>query len=151
MAIIYNRRTHRTGHATGQMTVEFVVMFPAALVIALVAVNACLFFSDCAAFDRSFRSAVCTQAVSAASGQDSAASAAIIASGLQEQFDATYEACEVSARGSDSGLVEFSATLKFYPTLFGMGQLKGLFGVQFPPLSHTSRLSVDVYKPGVIL
>ena len=38
----------------GQMTVEFVVAFPAMLAIAFVAVNAILFFSDCAAFDRGY-------------------------------------------------------------------------------------------------
>ena len=35
----------------GQMTVEFVVAFPVLIAVAVVAVNACLFFSECAAFD----------------------------------------------------------------------------------------------------
>lgn len=48
----------------GQMTIEFVVAFPAALIIGLIVINALLFFSECASFDRSFRSLVCTYAPS---------------------------------------------------------------------------------------
>ena len=36
----------------GQMTIEFVVAFPAMIAVAFVAINAVLFFSDCASFDR---------------------------------------------------------------------------------------------------
>lgn len=51
---------------SGQMTVEFVVAFPAMMAIALIAVNAVLFFSDCASFDRLFRNSVCAYAASPA-------------------------------------------------------------------------------------
>ena len=47
---------------SGQMTIEFVVAFPAMIAVAFVAINAVLFFSDCASFDRVFRNAVCTYA-----------------------------------------------------------------------------------------
>ena len=43
---------------SGQMTIEFVVAFPAMIAVAFVAINAVLFFSDCASFDRVFRNAV---------------------------------------------------------------------------------------------
>ena len=36
----------------GQMTIEFVIAFPAMIAVAFVAINAVLFFSDCASFDR---------------------------------------------------------------------------------------------------
>lgn len=42
----------------GQMTVELAVVFPALLAVAVIAVNALLFFSECAAFDRVAREAV---------------------------------------------------------------------------------------------
>lgn len=36
----------------GQMTVELAVMIPVLVAIAVIAMNAMLFFSECAAFDR---------------------------------------------------------------------------------------------------
>lgn len=42
----------------GQMTVEFAVALPVVVVIAVIAVNALAFFSDCAAFDNLFRDAM---------------------------------------------------------------------------------------------
>lgn len=51
---------------SGQMTIEFVVAFPAMIAVAFVAINAVLFFSDCASFDRVFRNAACTYAASPA-------------------------------------------------------------------------------------
>lgn len=142
---------NRSKRHPGQMTVEFVVMFPVAIALSLIAVNATLFFSDCAAFDRVFRSSVCTWAVSPAYGQDTSASCAKITSLLDAQFNAEYLDIEVNSTGSQNELVTFTGTLHFHPTLFGKGALRGAFGITFPDLVHTSSLSVDVYKPGVLL
>ena len=62
----------------GQMTIEFVVAFPAALIIGLIVINALLFFSECASFDRSFRSLVCTYAPSPSYEQEIGQTCALI-------------------------------------------------------------------------
>lgn len=136
---------------SGQMTIEFVIAFPAALIIGLIAVNAVLFFSECAAFDRSFRSLVCTYAASPAYEQGTDQSCASISESLQSEFSADHIEVEVNSRGVSGELVVFEGTLKFSPTLFGKGSLSGVFGVSFPPLSHSESLTVDVYKAGVFL
>lgn len=64
----------------GQMTIEFVVAFPAMIAVAFVAINAVLFFSDCASFDRVFRNAVCTYAASPAYEQGTGESCGLIQS-----------------------------------------------------------------------
>ncbi len=134
----------------GQMTVEFVVLFPAMLLVALTAVNAVLFLSDCAAFDRVFRNAVCTYAASPAYGQGPDQSSALVQAALEEQFAADNLGVQVSSSGTEGGIVSFSGRLSFEPTLFGKGRLEGAFGVSFPALSHESKLSVSAYKPGVV-
>ena len=136
---------------SGQMTIEFVITFPVALVIALVAVNAVLFFSECAAFDRSFRSLVCVYAPSPAYEQGIEQSCAKVSEALGNEFNSENLEIEVSSSGSSGELVEFRGTLKFLPTLFGSGSLSGVFGVSFPPLTHQEVIVVDVYKPGVFL
>lgn len=135
----------------GQMTVEFVVMFPVALVIALVAVNAILFFSECAVFDRVFKTSVTSLAVSPAYGQSIDQSCSEIQHALEETAASDYVDVSVSSSGVQGGLVVFQAELSFSPTLFGSGALTGVFGVSFPALLHTSQMTVEVYKPGVIL
>ena len=54
----------------GQMTVELAVALPVLLAVAAIAVNALLFFSECAAFDVASRDAVRIHAASPAYGQD---------------------------------------------------------------------------------
>ena len=56
------------GGSRGQMTVEFMVAFPCMIIVALIATNALLFFSECASFDRAFRQSVCTYAASPGHG-----------------------------------------------------------------------------------
>ena len=70
----------------GQMTIEFVVAFPAMIAVAFVAINAVLFFSDCASFDRVFRNAVCTYAASPAYEQGTGESCELIQSQLEESL-----------------------------------------------------------------
>ena len=136
---------------SGQMTIEFVIAFPAALVIALIAINAVLFFSECAAFDRSFRSAVCTFAASPAYEQDVGQSCALISEELSAQHTADNIQIEVTSSGASGGMVTFRGVLHFQPTLFGGRSLSGVFGVSFPSLQHQEEIAVDVYKPGIFL
>ena len=70
----------------GQMTIEFVVAFPAALIIGLIVINALLFFSECASFDRSFRSLVCTYAPSPSYEQEIGQTCALISESLKNEF-----------------------------------------------------------------
>ncbi|MFR7747263.1 MAG: hypothetical protein ACLU06_07565 [Eggerthellaceae bacterium] len=137
--------------SSGQMTVEFVIAFPVALIIALACVNAVLFFSECASFDRLFRQMVCIYAASPAYEQDTDNTCSLIGAALEDEINAEHIQCSVTSNGADGRIVSFAGTLKFQPTLFGMGPLTGAFGVSFPPLSHTAELSVDMYKSGVVL
>lgn len=135
----------------GQMTVELAVAFPVLLIVAVIAVNALLFFSECAAFDNAFRDAVRVHAASPAYGQDVEQSRAQVASALAESFDRPYLSSSVAVEGASGGHATFSSTLRFSPTLFGMGLKSSVFGVALPSLAHTVSFTVDCYKPGVLL
>lgn len=135
----------------GQMTVELAVAFPVLIVVAVVAVNALLFFSECAAFDNAFREAVRVHATSPAYGQGLEQGRAQVAGALAEAFDQPFEDVSVSVEGAAGGHATFSGVLELFPTLFGLGLKSTVFGVSLPPLSHTVVLTVDCYKPGVLL
>lgn len=135
----------------GQLTVEFVVIFPVALLVALVAVNVTLFFSECAAFDRVFNTSVTTLAVSPGYGHSLAQSCSDIQNVLQDGVESDFTEIEVTSSGVQGGLVTFQAELIFSPTLFGAGTLTGVWGVSFPKLVHKAQMTVEVYKPGVVL
>lgn len=136
---------------SGQMTVELAVVFPILIIIAVIAVNVLLFFSECAMFDNVFRDAVRVHAASPAYGQDIEQGRALVASALSEGFDQPYESIRVAVEGANGGHVRFSATLEFFPTLFGLGLKTSVLGVALPPLSHSTDFVVDCYKPGVFL
>lgn len=135
----------------GQATVELAVALPVVIIVAVIAVNAMLFFSECAAFDRIARDAVRSQATSPAYGQDVEQSAALIEASIGESFDEPYLASRVVASNGGAGHTTFTATLEFSPTLFGMGLKSQVFGVRLPHLEHSVSLTVDTYKPGVLL
>lgn len=136
---------------SGQMTVEFVVAFPAMIAVALVAVNAILFFSECAAFDCAFRSAVCTYAASPAYEQGVSQSCVLVESAVRESIQSENTELSVSSSGAEGGMVTFSGELRFAPTLFGKGKLTGAFGVSFPSLTHEEKIAVSAYKPGLVM
>lgn len=136
--------------SSGQMTVEFVVAFPVMLIIAVIAVNAVLFLSECAAFDRLARQAICTYAAAPSSGQDGGA-AAIIQADLKQQFDREYLDVAVTSQGHAPGYVRYTATLSFTPTLVGRSFSGSVFGVRVTPLRHSTQLTLDPYKPGAIV
>lgn len=135
----------------GQMTVEFMAAVPVLLVVAVIAVNALTFFGDCASFDNLFRDAVRTQAASPAYGQDVAQSASLVETTLKGSFDRSNLKVQVGVEGVSGGLSSFTGTLEYWPTLFGMGLRQEVWGVQLPSLKHSVRLSIDCYKPGVLL
>ena len=135
----------------GQMTVELAVMLPIIIIIAVIATNAVLFFSDCAAFDRVSREAVRVYAASPAYGQAQSQSVALVRESIEAVLDQPYLETEVSAEAQTGGCVRYSMTLEFSPTLFGMGLRSEVLGVSLPKLSHTATYVVDTYKSGVIV
>lgn len=141
----------RAADSSGQATVELALALPVAIAIALIAVNALLFFSECAAFDRAFRGAVRVHATSPAYGQDVGESCALIDQTLEAAFPADYLETEVSSSGGGVGHVTFTGTISFSPTLFGRGPVESVFGVSLPRLSHSVSMTVDQYKPGVVV
>ena len=144
--------TARRRGESGQMTVELAVTFPILLVVALIAMNALLFFSDCAAFDNEFREAVRVNATSPAYGQSTEDSAELVEEALAESFDRENLSVSVSAGDATGDYVTFSGTLEFEPTLFGRGLASNIFGVpiRWKALSHTVEFTVDVYNSSVL-
>ena len=135
--------------SSGQAIVEMAVMLPAAIAIAVIVVNALLFFSDCAAFDRAFRNAVRVYATSPAYGQDAAESCALIEQAVAATLDSDRLQAEVGVAGA--GASHLTGTLSASPSLFGRGAIGEVFGVSLPRLVHRVDMTVDQYKPGVIV
>ncbi|MEG0323911.1 MAG: hypothetical protein RR547_01545 [Raoultibacter sp.] len=135
----------------GQMTVEFAVAFPVMLIVAVVAVNVLLFFGECASFDRIARDSVRVHAASPAYGQTTEQTVALVRQAVEESLAADNETATVSVAGQSPGLTTFTATLRFSPTLFGLGLKSSVFGVELPCLEHSVSMTVDAYKPGVII
>lgn len=133
------------------MTVELGVAFPALLVVALIVTNAMLFFSECAAFDREACDAIRVYATAPAYGSGQLQSCAQIEQALAREFDRPYLNVGVSCEGAEFDFVRYRATLRFSPTLFGMGMRSSVFGAVLPELVHETSLVVDAYKPGVFL
>lgn len=134
----------------GQMTVELVVALPALIIVAVIAVNVLTFLVDCAEFDRVAHSAVRIHAVSPAGGQGPAQSCANVQGEIESALDARNLSVSVSHSSIGADLDEYRATLRYSPTLFGMGMRSSVFGVAMPELVHETTYVVDAYKPGVI-
>ena len=141
----------RKGGERGQMTVELAVAFPVLVIVAVIAVNALTFFSECAAFDNVLRDAVRVHATSPASGQGVEQSVALVQGAMASAFDAPNEGVRVSVEGVAGGHTRFTGTLEYAPTLFGLGLRSTVFGIPLPPLTHAVSIAVDCYKPGVLL
>lgn len=135
----------------GQMTVEMAVAMPVLIAVALLAVNALMYLGDCAAFDREARQAVCVYAAAPPYGQTTLGSAGDIEDELRSSFSADNQEVHVVGEYCSGGYVRFDATLTFRPTLFGRSFSGQVFGVSLPSVSHTATLTVDPYRPGVVL
>ncbi|MFR1637832.1 MAG: hypothetical protein ACLSVD_00875 [Eggerthellaceae bacterium] len=84
----------------GQMTVELAAAFPVLIIVAVIAVNALAFFSECAAFDNVFRDAVRVHTASPAAGEGIEQSSALVQTALSAAFDAENRGgARVSAEG----------------------------------------------------
>ena len=140
----------RVASPSGQMTIELAVALPVLIVVAVVAVNAMTFFSDCAVFDRVAHEAVRVHAASPAYGQDVGQTCALVEQTIESQLDASNLSVSVAHGVIDADFDEYTATLEFAPTLFGMGLRSEVFGVSLPRLKHVTRYVVDSYRSGVI-
>ena len=133
------------------MTIEAMVALPALIAVAVIAVNALLFFDACASFDRQFRLAVTTFATSPAHGEGQGAAMGRVEQSLEQAIDEEYLDTEVSVSGHSPGWITYTGELRFTPTLFGHGFSGSAFGVSLPPIVHRAELTIDPYKPGAIV
>lgn len=140
-----------SGKMIAQMAVELVACIPAMIAIAVIATNALLFFSECAAYDNAFRESVRVHASSPAYGQDLSAVLDCVDTQLAQQFTGEYKESSVAVRGTHAGHVTFTGTLTLRPTLFGMGLRSRVLGINLPDATHSVSLTIDSYKPGVVL
>ena len=145
------RALARARDRSGQMTVEFAVAFPVLIVVAAIAANVLLFLADCAEFDRVAREAVRVHAAVPAFEQTAEDGVALVEAAIAETLDPDRLAVSVALEGTAQGHSRYTATLRFTPTLFGLGLRQTLFGAGVPSLSHSVSLAVDPYKPGVLL
>ena len=70
---------------------------------------------------------------------------------LEGSFERDNLSIDVTAEGAAAGHTRFTATVRFAPTLFGLGLKSSVFGIALPVLEHSVSLTVDTYKPGVLL
>ena len=131
------------------MTIELMAVIPVAVAIAVIAVNALVFFGDCASFDRIARNAIRVYATSPTYGMQAGQSQASVANAIREELTSAFEVVDVSHEDVGGGLTRYVATLDYAPTLFGMGMRDSALGVQLPHLKHSTSLVVDTYKAGV--
>ena len=136
---------------SGQMTIEVATALPVLIVVAVIAVNVMTFFSECAAFDRVAHETVRTYATAPAYGQGVGQSCALIEQAINSQLDDDNLEVTVSHGVTGADFDEYTATLEYYPTLFGLGLRSAVFGVSLPHLTHTTSYVVDSYKAGVII
>ena len=133
------------------MTLEVAIAMPVLIAVAVMAVNAMTFFSECAVFDRVAHEAVRVHAASPAYGQGVDQSCALIEQAIESQVAADNLDVSVSHGMTGLDFDEYTATLEFYPTLFGRGLRSEVFGVSLPHMTHHTRYVVDSYRPGVIV
>lgn len=135
----------------GQMTVEFVIAFPVMLSVAAIAINVVLFLSECAAFDRLAPEAVRVHASARAYGEDAAQARVAIQEELTQRFSRDYLSFDVESYDEFGGLQTYVLTLEFEPTLFGINLKSKIFGVELPRITHQSIMTINPYRPGVLL
>ena len=136
---------------SGQMAVELAFAFPVLLVVALIAINALTFFSECAAFDVAFREGVRLCCTSPGYGQDSGGAQVNLEAYMGARYDASNEEVTVNVQPKSWGYKEYVGQLRFIPTIFSHSLRSTVFGISFPVLTHEVSFTVDSYKPGVVL
>lgn len=147
----------------GQMAVETAVVVPVCIVVALIVFNISRFVEACASFDRIAMDAVISQGVSPPGEQSASAAAgqvqACIESALampncEVSVGATGASAHVSGKGLrfpvSPLLTTYTCTLRYRPWPHSFV----IAGVAFSPpvaLTHERTLTVDRFKPGVVV
>ena len=137
---------------SGQMVVELAVVLPVVIVVALVAYNALRFSAACARFDRVALDCVISQGVSPPGTDASSSSAALVEGAIRAAMgDGEIFVISVSEQaGLLPHLTRFSCELSMRPW---PSQLV-IAGVRLGApalLRHERSLTVDRYRPGVVL
>lgn len=143
--------TRQKRSQSGQMTIELALAIPALIVVAVIATNAMTFFSDCAVFDRVAHEAIRVHATAPAYGQGYDQSCALVEQTVRAQINKPNVDIRVSHGTTGFDLDEYTVTIEYAPTLFGLGLRSEVFGVPLPRLVHTTRYVVDGYRPGVVI
>jgi Flp pilus assembly protein TadG len=140
----------RKRNISGQASIEMAFLLPLALVVALIAVNALVFFEECARFDRTVRQTVVALGSTPSAGQTTEALTQQVSAVLNAQYEESPIEIEIAAQKRSDGLISYTAEMAYQPTLFGLPFRTSVFGVMFPTLRHSTNMVVDVYRPGVL-
>lgn len=135
----------------GQMTVELAVAMPVLIIVVVIAVNTLTFLADCAVFDRVAHEAVRVHGAAPAYGQGTGQSCSLIEQAIRETLDEPNIDVSVSHSATLFDFDQYTATIEYYPTLFGLGLRSEVFGVSLPALTHSTTYVVDAYKSGIII
>lgn len=147
----------------GQMAVEMAVVVPVCIVVALIVFNISRFVEACASFDRIALDAVVSQGVSPPGEQSASAAAGQVQACIESAL--AMPNCEVSVGVSGAStpaagrglrfpvsplLTTYTCTLRYRPWPHSFV----IAGVPFSPpvaLTHERTLTVDRFKPGVVV
>lgn len=133
----------------GQGTVELAIVFPVVLIVAFICINALMFISECAKYDRLYKIEISSISISPGSGQDIVAVKNKIKEKIQSQFNSGYEEVDIACSQVEGGFWLFDSEFTFYPNIFGRSIRGDIFGISLFNLKHKSKMIVDSYKPGV--
>ena len=134
----------------GQMTVELAIVFPILIIIGVLAVNILSFVSTCSSFDRFVKNETRRIASTPLISETSEDCKNNILTSIGSKFNANN--LEVECTQENQGeYVKYICKLKWYPTLFGLGLKRDVFGISLPCLTHEESLCVDEFRAGDLL
>lgn len=146
---------------SGQMSVELAVVLPVVLVIAVVIADIMAFLGCCAEFDRASMDAVIAHGVSPTGVQSDLSAVSAIESALEEAMGSD-RAVEISVSASSVSsptsalvsmsphLVQFTCTMRYAPWPQHLSIAGIVMDAPFE-IVHTRTLTVDRFRPGVVL
>ena len=155
--------TQRLLERDGQLAVELAVMVPVCIVVALIVFNLCRFIEACATFDRVAMDAVISQGVSPPGEQSALASSGVVRACIEDALDMPGCEVEVGAAGPEVVglgrgltfpvsplLTTYTCTLRYrpWPSAFVIAGVS--MGAPLV-LTHVRTLTVDRFKPGVVV
>lgn len=140
------------GRASGQMVVELAVLLPVVIVVALISYNVLRFSAACARFDRVALDCVVSQGVSAPGAQASYAAAPLVEAAIREAMggDDDLVVAVSEQAGNLPHLTRFTCELSMRPWPSRLTVAGVRLGAPHL-LRHERSLTVDRYRPGVVL